>query len=561
MMAGAGRLSSFDDADAGVPPSIFARFGSLAERGKPAPRRRQRTIQRLVWQLMLRLPVPVRLFLWRLAVTLLPYPIRRFLRASVFQRLGSDVIRTGAFASSVGAADATAGSPPDRYGVVALVAPSDPRPKIGPDLAALLERDGHPVYRLAVGATVATHPPRPSAQRPSGSSAPDSSHPLDLAAASEAWLHQAFEEAAAFQVRSGHEDVLLLIDDPRWGKVAGALRDRFGWKIVYDQRRAVLPASSEGDPTVLDLDRCCDLVVARSPRDGSSPGGASAPVLSVSTALQRGTEEWFQVKQRLASLFPKVSIVVLTYNNLEYTRLCLTSIFTQTTYPNYEVIVVDNGSQDATPAYLNLLAAERANVKVILNQTNEGYARGNNQGVAASTGEYLILLNNDTVVTPPWVSRLVRYARDPRVGMVGPVTNWSGYQSRIDAPYESLAEMQTFAETYTITHAGETFDADVLVFFCVAMRRGLYDEIGPLDERFGRGTYEDIDYSLRVTRAGYRLICARDVFVHHWGSASFALLDGKEHLRLVESNLRKFEEKWQTKWRHRPPDASARWRG
>jgi GT2 family glycosyltransferase len=82
----------------------------------------------------------------------------------------------------------------------------------------------------------------------------------------------------------------------------------------------------------------------------------------------------------------------------------------------------------------------------------------------------------------------------------------------------------------------------------LGLRKSVYDEVGPLDERFGIGMFEDDDYSLRVTRSGRRVVCAEDVFVHHWGRASFSRIEEGEYQRLFESNRRKFEEKWGSPW-------------
>src|SRR6185436_7042021 len=95
---------------------------------------------------------------------------------------------------------------------------------------------------------------------------------------------------------------------------------------------------------------------------------------------------------------PKVSILILTYNNLLFTKICLHSIYSNTAYPNFEVIVEDNASQDATPAWLNSFAPTHPNLKIILNSANLGYAGGNNQAAREATGEFIIFLNNDTVV-------------------------------------------------------------------------------------------------------------------------------------------------------------------
>lgn len=242
------------------------------------------------------------------------------------------------------------------------------------------------------------------------------------------------------------------------------------------------------------------------------------------------------------------SIVIITYNNFEYTRQCLESIYEKTEWPDFEVIVVDNDSRDGTPGLLSEYAEEYANFRVILNPTNEGFARGNNIGAAAATGEYLIFLNNDTVVTAGWLSGLIRYLQDPTVGMVGPVTNASGNETRIRVDYGDLVEMKAFALEHTTSHQGQSFEILMLAFMCVAMRRNVFEEIGPLDERFGLGMFEDDDYALRLKQNGYKLLCAEDVFIHHWGSASFSKLNTTEYWTLFNQNLQKFEAKWDCTW-------------
>jgi hypothetical protein len=109
--------------------------------------------------------------------------------------------------------------------------------------------------------------------------------------------------------------------------------------------------------------------------------------------------------------FPKVSIILLTYNQLDYTKECFNSIIEKTAYPNYEIIIVDNKSQDDTPNYLRTIQSEYKNVKVILNEENYGFAKGNNIGINACDGDYIILLNNDTVVTRGWITGLIKHIR------------------------------------------------------------------------------------------------------------------------------------------------------
>ncbi len=255
-----------------------------------------------------------------------------------------------------------------------------------------------------------------------------------------------------------------------------------------------------------------------------------------------------QIKQHINSLFPRASIIVVTYNNLDYTRLCLESIYKKTVYPNYEVIVVDNASIDGTVEFLKTFGATHPNFAPIFNERNEGFASANNRGIAAATGEYMVFLNNDTIVPRGWLSGLINHLRDAQVGIVGPVTNFSGNESRIEVDYLTPDEMEGFAERYTRAHEGQTFEISMLALFCIAMRRSVVDEVGLLDERFGIGMFEDDDYALRVQQKGYKVICAEDVFVHHWGSASFSKLSQEEYQRLFDENRKKLEEKWGMQW-------------
>ena len=172
---------------------------------------------------------------------------------------------------------------------------------------------------------------------------------------------------------------------------------------------------------------------------------------------------------------PETSIIVLTYNNLEHTRACLESVYANTS--SFELIVVDNASQDGTPQFLQEFGRGRSNFRYMLNQNNEGFSRGNNQGAALAQGEYLVFLNNDTLVTPGWLPALLAHLGDPVVGMVGPVTNSAANQSRIRVEYPDLAEkpafteMSAYAHAYTQAHAGQAFEIEMLAFFCVGMRK------------------------------------------------------------------------------------------
>jgi GT2 family glycosyltransferase/glycosyltransferase involved in cell wall biosynthesis len=255
------------------------------------------------------------------------------------------------------------------------------------------------------------------------------------------------------------------------------------------------------------------------------------------------------VESAVRESFPLISIIVVTYNNLELNRVCLQSIYTNTEWPNFEVVVVDNASTDGTPGFLREAAETYANLRVIFNENNRGFAAANNQGLAVARGAYLILLNNDTVVPRGWATSLVRHLmNDARIGMIGPVTNEIGNEAKVPVEYKSLEEMPAWAAEYVRKRDNETFDIQMLAMFCVAFRREVYAAIGALDERFGIGMFEDDDYARRLRAAGYRLVCARDSFVHHVGSASFNKLIPVDYYDLFERNRKLYEEKWSEVW-------------
>jgi len=133
-----------------------------------------------------------------------------------------------------------------------------------------------------------------------------------------------------------------------------------------------------------------------------------------------GKNDWearfTQISGYVRSLYPPASVIVVTYNNLEYTRLCLESLFAKTAYPNYELIVVDNGSTDGTKEYLSELGRSRLDVKIILNDRNLGFSGANNLGIRAAKGDFLVFLNNDTVLTRGLIGGLVRYLKNPKSG-------------------------------------------------------------------------------------------------------------------------------------------------
>ena len=262
-----------------------------------------------------------------------------------------------------------------------------------------------------------------------------------------------------------------------------------------------------------------------------------------------------RLEEAVRGIFPKVSVIVLTFNNLDFTRACLHSLEANTAYPDWELVLVDNASTDGSREFLADHAAKNPRARLVQNDENLGFAAGNNRGLEAAAGEYLVILNNDTYVTPGWLADLVRHLRqDAGLGLVGAVTNNIGNEAKIDIDYADMAGMEKAALAYTSSHPRQTLESNVVAFFCVAMPRALYEKVGGLDERFGLGFFEDDDYCRRVRDAGYGIAIAEDVFVHHHLSASFDAMDTRRRNELFERNKALFEEKWGAWTPHRHRD-------
>jgi len=239
-----------------------------------------------------------------------------------------------------------------------------------------------------------------------------------------------------------------------------------------------------------------------------------------------------------------VSIVILTFNQLKYTRECVESIRKHTPEP-HEIIFVDNGSKDGTVKWLRRLVKDNPNYKLIENRENVGFARGCNQGIEASSGEYILLLNNDVVVTEDWLAGMLECLNSsPDIGIVGPMTNnISGPQKVDSVSYSSMNEMEAYARGFREKYRYRRVPSRRIVGFCMLFRQELVNRIGVLDESFGSGNFEDDDYCLRAAMEGYRNVIAADVFIHHYGSRSFKG-NNIDYASAMAKNRKIFVDKW-----------------
>jgi GT2 family glycosyltransferase len=287
---------------------------------------------------------------------------------------------------------------------------------------------------------------------------------------------------------------------------------------------------------------------------GPFPYGMSlTPVSRRPTRLGAATLEAIEAMPPPAAVSeapePKASIVVISFESLSFTRLCLETVLANTGAPPFELIVVDNASGDGSREYLEELAARDPRLVLIANSENVGFPSACNQGLAAARGETLVLLNSDTIVAPGWLAGLEAHL-DAGADLVGPVTNRIGNEAEVPVAYETYGDFLREAAARATKRQGEAFEIPTLTMFCLAMRRRAWEAIGALDESFGIGTLEDDDYSQRAREAGLRLLCAEDVLVHHFGEGSFGKLFGDgSYSRLLERNRQQFEQKWGKAWK------------
>ncbi len=339
---------------------------------------------------------------------------------------------------------------------------------------------------------------------------------------------------------NGNEDIDLCLK-------AGEL----GWKVVYMGDSLIFHYESQSGPERWRQTRAnqehfnrvwrdrlkVDFVKEKAPGFVTTPDNQIRPYVLPRLANQVKSPEYSMAQ---------ASVIILTWNALEFTRQCAASLLAHTD-PRHELIFVDNGSDPETVSFLTELAADNAPVKVILNEKNLGFAGGNNVGLAAATGQYMCLLNSDTVVTEGWLERLIKpMIDDPRLGLVGPVTNSiTGAQklSIVDYDEDSLVGLDSFAAKVAASKTNDIEPALWIVGYCFVIRRELLLRIGGLDEKFGLGNFEDTDYCLRSFLAGYQSAVVQNCFIHHFGSRSF-LANNLDYSVMLEEKFEVFRQKW-----------------
>lgn len=226
---------------------------------------------------------------------------------------------------------------------------------------------------------------------------------------------------------------------------------------------------------------------------------------------------------------PQVSVVLLAYNHLDYTKQCYESLIAHTDGVDYELITVDNGSTDGTAEYFDSLPHK----KKLRFEENIGVDRAINRGLQLGEGTYLLNLSNDIVVTDHWLKNLVSIMEsDERVAMAVPVCGFSSNHQQVKLPYETLEQLHALADRRNRSNPRLWEDRMKLVTYTCLFRAKAIADAGWFDEEFNPGAYDDDAISFTLRRMGWRLILAGDTYVHHFGSVTFNAEYAKNNLPL-----------------------------
>ena len=243
---------------------------------------------------------------------------------------------------------------------------------------------------------------------------------------------------------------------------------------------------------------------------------------------------------------PKISVIILMWNHGLLTLNCLKSVYERSDYNNLEVILIDNGSDLSESMIItDWIRRNNQNQTIyVKNDQNLGFAAGNNVGLKLATGDFIVLLNNDTEVTPGWIWRsLKHFSKNPRLGLLGPSTNNCGNEARVKLHNRDDNWLEEVLPRFGLRET-RAIQTNNLAFFCVFISRSVLNDVGLISEEFGKGYFEDDDYCRRVEASGYEMTIARDVFIYHQMSASFDLLGDSVKADLFNNNKRIYESKW-----------------
>ena len=247
-----------------------------------------------------------------------------------------------------------------------------------------------------------------------------------------------------------------------------------------------------------------------------------------------------------------IDIIVPIHNAMMDVQKCLESLCATRQSEQQKLILIDDGSDIPTADYLKSFKQDKPWVKLHRNDNATGYTKAANKGMSLSEGEFIILLNSDTIVTSNWAEKLADAVfSSPNAGLVGPMSNAATYQSLPDINSKNdqtavndlpvgitIEDMNELCEKWTPEHIIPM--VPLLHGFCFGITRELIKSIGLFDEvNFPRGYGEENDYCLRATEAGFNLVVATHTYVFHSKSKSYGKTKRKELSKAGNESLRR----------------------
>ncbi|HMS55782.1 MAG TPA: tetratricopeptide repeat protein [Fimbriimonadaceae bacterium] len=247
-----------------------------------------------------------------------------------------------------------------------------------------------------------------------------------------------------------------------------------------------------------------------------------------------------QARDRVHAKDPKLSVCMPLYGGQSFIRQTLAALESCRDLL-HEVIVVDNASPDGAAD----IVAEHNWITLLRNGENRGFGAASNQAYEASTGDTVLFLNSDAIVTRDGLIELASSLYGSgTIGAAAPLTNFACTEQAIRPCLTDLANLPRFAADVAGREVEDT-DSDFLIGFCLAVKRPVLEELGAFDERFVTGGAEDTELCYRLRRSGYRLVVSQRSYIHHLGSQTFgALRELMDVQAVINENDRKFHRKW-----------------
>ena len=249
---------------------------------------------------------------------------------------------------------------------------------------------------------------------------------------------------------------------------------------------------------------------------------------------------------------PKVSILIPNYEHLKELKTCLDSIFAKTTWPNYEIVIVENNSTSREIfAYYERIQREHANVRVVTWEGTFNYSAVNNYGVQFCTGEYLLLLNNDTkVVTPGWIEEMLMFAQRSDVGAVGAMLYYPDKKIQHAGVCLGLGGVAghyfQHVNKRNLGYKGRLLypqNMSAVTAVCMLLRREVWDKVGGLDEDWAMA-FNDVDLCMRIRKAGYLIVWTPFAELIQYESKSRGTEDTPEKQKRFEGEVLRFQSRW-----------------